>query len=69
MTTILDLLFPPRCAFCGRLLDASGDVCGECEEALPLRAEGKILRTVGENQYPCAVAAYYDHPVSTGIKP
>ena len=68
MTIILDLLFPPRCAFCGRLLDASGDVCGECEEALPLRAEGKILRTVGENQYPCAVAAYYDHPVSTGIK-
>jgi len=68
MTTILDLLFPPRCAFCGKILDASGDVCGECEASLPFRAEGEILRTVGENHYPCAVAMYYARPVSTGIK-
>jgi len=68
MTAVLDLLFPPRCAFCGKILDASEGVCGECRTSLPFRAEGKILRTVGENCYPCAVAMYYDRPVSTGIK-
>lgn len=68
MTAILDLLFPPRCAFCGKILDAAGDICGDCAKTLPLRKEGEILRTVGEARYPCAVALYYDRPVSTGIK-
>lgn len=68
MITIIDLFLPPRCAFCGKILDTSGDICGECAESLPLRPEGKILRVVGENHYPCSVAAYYDRPVSTGIK-
>jgi len=68
MSAILDLLFPPRCAFCGKILDASGDVCKECEASLPFRVEGKILRSVGENHYLCAVAMYYDRPVSAGIK-
>ena len=33
---ILDLLFPPRCAFCGRLL-AGGEeeLCRRCQGALP----------------------------------
>lgn len=68
MTFILDLLFPPRCAFCGELLKTSGDVCEACREKLPLRPEGKVLRTVGANHYPCAVAMYYARPASTGVK-
>lgn len=68
MTGILDLLFPPRCAFCGKILDGAGDVCGECEEILPLRGPEEVLRTVGDGQYPCAVAMYYARPVSNGIK-
>lgn len=67
-TTILDLFFPPRCAFCGDLLERPGDVCGACEKALPRREAGDILRTVGERGYPCAVAMYYARPVSTGVK-
>ncbi len=31
---LLALLFPPRCAFCGRLLAGSGAVCPECAERL-----------------------------------
>ena len=65
---ILDLLFPPRCAFCGELIEPStGDVCEACEKILPYR-DGDALLTVGKNKYPCAVALYYDRPVSTGIK-
>lgn len=68
MTTILDLFFPPRCAFCGKLLDAAGDICEECEKILPLREPGAVLRAVGTARYPCAVAMYYARPVSDGIK-
>lgn len=33
---VLDLLYPPRCAFCHRLLrDSSRKVCKDCEKALP----------------------------------
>ena len=68
MTTILDLLFPSKCAFCGNLLETPGDVCPDCEAALPFRPAGEVLLTVGKNHYLCAVSAYYSRPVSTGIK-
>lgn len=33
---ILDLLYPPRCAFCHRLMDRMGDgVCPDCRKRLP----------------------------------
>ena len=68
MSAILDLFFPPRCPFCGKLLERSGGICAECETALPLREAGRVLRTVGENRYPCAVAMYYGGPAAQGIK-
>ena len=68
MSTLLDLLFPPRCAFCGQLLEAPGDVCGDCERALPRRTGGDVLSFIGERGYPCAAALYYDRPASLGIK-
>lgn len=35
-TWLLDLLFPPKCAFCRALLEQSGDgVCPACRRALP----------------------------------
>ena len=37
VSVLLDLLFPPRCAFCGRLVE-EGDVCAACAEALGVRA-------------------------------
>ena len=49
-------------------METSGDVCETCREKLPLRPAGNILRTVGSNRYPCAVAMYYARPASTGVK-
>ena len=67
MNLLLDLLFPPRCAFCGALMDRPGEgVCPDC--VLPLVPPEKILRPVGERGYPCAVALYYDGPVQTGVR-
>lgn len=67
MNVLLDLLFPPRCAFCGALMERSGaGVCPDC--ALPFIPPEKVLRPVGERGYPCAVALYYDGPVRTGVR-
>ena len=65
---LLDLLFPPKCAFCGKLLEGPGDVCGDCEKDLPFREEGKIVTAVGEQGFPCAVALYYDGMVRDGVR-
>ena len=65
---LLDLLFPPKCAFCGRLLERPGDVCEACEKDLPYREEGKILSAIGEEGFPCAVALYYDGMVRSGVR-
>ena len=32
---LLDLLYPPKCVICGRLLEKSGPVCARCLEHLP----------------------------------
>lgn len=65
---LLDLLFPPKCAFCGRLLEKPGDVCEACEKNLPYREEGNILSAIGEREFPCAVALYYDGVVQDGVR-
>lgn len=67
---LLDLFFPPKCVFCGALLeDAAGDAalstCAACAGKLPYRPEGQILRTVGG--CPCAVTFYYEDPVRQGV--
>lgn len=67
-TALLDLLFPPKCAFCGRLLEKPGDVCETCEKNLPFREEGKIVSAIGEQKFLCAAALYYDAMVPEGIR-
>lgn len=64
---LLDLLFPPKCAFCGALMEHTGSgVCPRCSSVLPFIPDNKVLREV--NGFPAAVTFYYDEPVSTGIK-
>ena len=66
VTEILDILFPPHCAFCGKIMDHSGNgVCQKCEKELPFIEDDKVLRYVGE--FPCTVALYYDDMVKEGI--
>lgn len=63
-----DLLFPPRCAFCGRLMAEQGDgVCPDCAGGLPYREGDARLRFIGEERFPCAAALYYDGPVPEGV--
>lgn len=63
---ILDLLFPPKCVFCGKLMTHTGSgVCPACEKALPLRPEEKMLQRAG--QFDCAVPFWYEEPVRTGL--
>lgn len=66
--TLLDLLFPPKCAFCGKLLDASGDICPDCEAKLPYREKENTLAFIGGNRYPCARTFYYDSVVRDGVR-
>lgn len=63
---ILDLLFPPKCAFCGKLMDHAGEgVCSSCAEHLPWRGEGASLQRL--NGLDCAVAFYYQDMVEAGV--
>ncbi|MCL2391110.1 MAG: double zinc ribbon domain-containing protein [Oscillospiraceae bacterium] len=36
LSSLLDLLFPPKCVFCGSILNSGDDgICGKCIESLP----------------------------------
>ena len=62
-SAFLDLLFPPRCAFCQAVLDRRGDgVCPDCREHLPL-ADTLLRGPYGQ----CAVALWYEDMVRQGI--
>ena len=47
----LDLLFPPKCPFCGRLLEKDELLCPDCQRDLPwlhgIAAEKKVELTKG----------------------
>lgn len=48
-STILDILFPPKCVFCGRVLNKADEgICDKCIEALPYtenygRQDGEVF--------------------------
>ena len=56
---LLDLLFPPRCPFCGQLTESSRDpVCPGCKASLPRIPDKQVLRQVaGAQSVVCAVLA------------
>ena len=63
---ILDIIFPPKCAFCGALLgDEEKEVCARCAKALPYRGPGETVRSV--DGFDCAVTFYYAGPVVDGV--
>ena len=63
---LLNLLFPPKCAFCGALLgDEEKEVCARCAKALPYRGPGETVRSV--DGFDCAVTFYYAGPVVDGV--
>ena len=63
---ILNLLFPPKCAFCGALMEEPADgLCPACRSSLPYPSGKGELRTVGD--FPCAVALRYEAMVRQGV--
>ena len=52
LSSFLDLLFPPKCPFCGRVLDAPG-ICDACRKVLPWTEGADALR-LGPDGFRCA---------------
>lgn len=67
ITRILDLLYPPRCAFCGRLMEHTGSgVCPDCVRNLPYAADCDALQIMAG--FPGVRAFYYEDMVKQGVK-
>lgn len=63
---LLDLLFPPRCALCGALVDTSAvRLCQRCAKGLPEREDPHILLRGLYGK--CAAALYYEDNVREAI--
>ena len=65
LDTLLNLLFPPKCPFCGRVLDRPG-ICPACEPALPWLAEEDGLWTLPAD-VPCAAPLRYEGLARKGL--
>lgn len=65
LDALLNLLFPPKCPFCGRVLDRPG-VCPACEAALPWLAEEDGLWTLPAD-VPCAAPLRYEGLARKGL--
>ena len=63
---LLDLLFPPKCAFCkGVLWDKEHEICEKCKKTLPYVPDARVIRKGDYGR--CAVTFYYEDMVKTGI--
>ena len=62
---LLDLFFPPKCPFCGKVLDHAG-ICPACEKVLPWTEEGAGLREL-PGGLQCAAPLWYEGKVREGL--
>lgn len=62
---ILNLLFPPKCPFCGKVLDIPG-ICGACEKDLPWTEGDDSLRRLSGGLR-CAAPLWYEEKARKGI--
>lgn len=61
-----DLLYPPKCVFCGKLLgQEETDLCRKCRQNLPA-----VQETVKRGQFfdPCYCLYYYENEVAESIR-
>lgn len=63
---LLDLLFPVKCPFCGRVQDAPG-ICPSCMKSLPWTDEAHELREL-EPGLLCVAPLWYKGAVRDGIR-
>lgn len=63
---LLDLLFPPKCPFCRRVLDGPG-ICPACVKTLPWTEEARGLRTL-QGGFLCAAPLWYEASVREAVR-
>lgn len=67
LDAVLDLLFPPKCVFCGALLeDSEKGMCARCQRELPWLLEGEAEQK-GEFFSLCAAPLRYQEKVRESI--
>ena len=64
-SSFLDLLFPPKCPFCGRVQDVPG-ICDACQKALPW-TEGEEAVRRGPDGFRCAAPLRYEGLAKEGL--
>ena len=42
---ILDLIYPPKCVFCGKVIDKS-DICNDCIKTLPYTKGDSVYQRI-----------------------
>ena len=62
---LLDLLFPPKCPFCGKVQDTPG-ICPKCEKELPWIPDTEAVRE-GPGGLRCAGAVWYEETVRDAL--
>ena len=63
---LLELLYPPKCPFCGRLLpEGEGNICPDCRSALPWTGAGAVTR--GSYFSGCVSPLYYRDKARQGL--
>ena len=62
---LLDLLFPPKCPFCGQVEDHVG-ICPNCEKTLPWTEEPHICRDL-PGGLRCAAPLWYEDLTREGL--
>ena len=65
LETILDLLFPPKCPFCGGILDHPG-ICPKCKPNLPWTDEENCLKHL-DGGLLCAAPLRYEGAVRSAL--
>jgi len=65
LKVVLDLLFPPKCPFCGCVQDKT-DICPKCEKELPWINGTEGLRE-GPDGLRCAGALWYENLARDGL--
>jgi len=64
-SSFLNLLFPPKCPFCGKVQEPPG-ICPECETELPWIDDAEALRE-GPGGLRCAGAVWYEETVRDAL--
>ena len=65
LSALLDLIFPAKCPFCGRVLDRPG-ICDACRGELPWTEGADALRR-GPGGFLCAAPLWYQGLAREGL--